>query len=195
VQDADLQYDILRRLGAPDADPSPLAAEDCRLALSALLVRLARRDESYTDAERMMIERVLAERYGLGGADAGALRAEAEALEAEAADTVQFTRLIKAAVPYDERTRVVEALWRVAWSTGSTPRSRASCGWWRASSASPTSTAASPASGRSAPTDAQKPAADAQKPRLMLRVMRTRPPNWLRDPKSTIGESAASSIR
>jgi uncharacterized tellurite resistance protein B-like protein len=106
--------DILRRLGAPDADPSPLAAEDCRLALSALLVRLARRDESYTDAERAMIERVLAERYGLGGSDAGALRAEAEALEAEAADTVQFTRLIKAAVPYDERTRVVEALWRIA---------------------------------------------------------------------------------
>jgi len=34
--------------------------------------------------------------------------------ETAAADTVQFTRLIKEAVPYEERVGVIEALWKVA---------------------------------------------------------------------------------
>ena len=44
--------------------------------------------------------------------------AEAEIAEAAAQDTVQFTRLIKEAVPYEERVGVVEALWRVAAADG-----------------------------------------------------------------------------
>ena len=66
---------------------------------------------------------MLTERYRLGPADAARVRVEAETTEAAAQDTVQFTRLIKAAVPYEERTGVVEALWRVAAPTGSTPTS------------------------------------------------------------------------
>ena len=46
------------------------------------------------------------------------MRAEAEVAEAKAQDTVQFTRLIKEAVPYEERTGVVESLWRVAAAGG-----------------------------------------------------------------------------
>ena len=45
---------------------------------------------------------------------AARVRAEAEIAEADAQDTVRFTRLIKEAVPYEERAGVVEALWRVA---------------------------------------------------------------------------------
>jgi uncharacterized tellurite resistance protein B-like protein len=111
--------DILRRLRAePEADASALSPEDCRLALSALMVRLARGDDHYSAEERAMIERIARERYGLDAAAARALREEAETLEAEAADTVRFTRLIKAAVPYEERSGVIEALWRVAITDG-----------------------------------------------------------------------------
>jgi uncharacterized tellurite resistance protein B-like protein len=111
--------DILRRLGAePEADPTQLSPEDCRLALAALMVRLARQDDHYSTTERAMIEHVARDRYGLDDAAARALREEAEALEADASDTVRFTRLVKAAVPYEERTGVVEALWRVALADG-----------------------------------------------------------------------------
>lgn len=111
--------DILRRLRVePEADPTSLSPEDCRLALAALMVRLARRDDHYSAEERAMIERIARERYGLDPAGARALREEAEALEAEASDTVRFTRLIKAAVPYEERRGVIEALWRVAITDG-----------------------------------------------------------------------------
>jgi uncharacterized tellurite resistance protein B-like protein len=111
--------DIVRRLRAePQPTEDPLSAEDCRLALAALMVRLARQDEHYSDAERTMIEKVVRGRYGVGPDEARALREEAETLEAQASDTVRFTRLIKAAVPYEERRGVIEALWRVAITDG-----------------------------------------------------------------------------
>jgi uncharacterized tellurite resistance protein B-like protein len=39
-------------------------------------------------------------------------------LEAEAPDTVRFTRAIKEAVEYDDRVAVIEALWRVVMADG-----------------------------------------------------------------------------
>ncbi len=111
--------DILKRLRAePETDARPLSPEDCRLALSALMVRLAQQGDHYTHAEREMIEHVICERYGVSAKAAEALRKEAETLESQASDTVRFTRLVKAAVPYDERERVIEALWRVAITDG-----------------------------------------------------------------------------
>jgi uncharacterized tellurite resistance protein B-like protein len=43
-----------------------------------------------------------------------ALRKDGEALEAEAPDTVRFTRAIKECVAYEERLAVIEALWKIA---------------------------------------------------------------------------------
>ena len=107
---------IIRRLTAPQ--PEPLNEEDSRLALAALLVRAARTDGDYATAEIARIDRILAARYNLGEADARALRAEAETLEAEAPDTVRFTRVIKETVEYEERASVVEALWQVVLADG-----------------------------------------------------------------------------
>lgn len=109
--------DLIRRLAAP-SQPAPLAPGDCRLALAALMVRLARSDDHYSSGEQRRIDRLLALRYGLAPAEAADLRAEAEVAEAAAPDTVRFTRLIKDAVPYEERVGVIEALWRVAAADG-----------------------------------------------------------------------------
>ncbi|WP_188529155.1 TerB family tellurite resistance protein [Sinisalibacter lacisalsi] len=100
------------------AEPQELAEEDSRLALTALLVRLARSDHDYDDAEINQIESIIAARYHLGQAEATALRHEAEALEAEAPDTVRFTQAIKQAVPYEDRRRVVENAWAVVLADG-----------------------------------------------------------------------------
>ncbi|MHA7877132.1 tellurite resistance TerB family protein [Roseivivax sp.] len=108
--------DFLSRLVRPD--PAPLDDGDARLALSALLVRVARADGHFDADEAQRIDRILATRYGLDPEAAGALRADAEALEAEAPDTVRFTRAIKDAVPYEHRIQVVEALWSVVLADG-----------------------------------------------------------------------------
>ena len=108
--------DFLRRLTQPE--PAPLADTDSRLALAALLVRVARSDGSYESEEILRIDRILAKRYGLSPFEATKLRSDAEALEAEAPDTVRFTRAIKDAVPYEDRESVVEALWSVVLADG-----------------------------------------------------------------------------
>lgn len=99
--------------------PGPLTPLEGRLALAALLVRVARADTDYSAAERDRIDRVLAARYTLSPFEAGALRAEAEAVEAEAPDTVRFTRALKDAVPHEDRMSILAALWTVALADGS----------------------------------------------------------------------------
>ncbi|MCC1492273.1 TerB family tellurite resistance protein [Cognatishimia sp. F0-27] len=108
--------DFLRRLTEPD--PAPLQDSDARLALTALLVRVARSDGQFDADEAARIDRIAATRYGLSPFEAAKLRGEAEAVEAEAPDTVRFTRAIKDAVPYEDRIGVIEALWQVVLADG-----------------------------------------------------------------------------
>jgi len=108
--------DLLRQLLAPA--PTPLADPDARLAMAALLVRLARTDGLYSAEEVERIDRVLMTRYALDPFEATALRELAEALETEAPDTVRFTRALKEVVAVDERAALVQALWSVALSDG-----------------------------------------------------------------------------
>ena len=108
--------DFLKRLTQPD--PEPLVDEDARLALAALLVRVARADGHYSADEAEQIVDILAKRYGLAATASKALREQAEVLEAEAPDTVRFTRAIKDAVPHEDRESVIEALWTIVLSDG-----------------------------------------------------------------------------
>jgi uncharacterized tellurite resistance protein B-like protein len=95
-----------------------LRTEDQRLALAALMVRIARADEDFSSPERAAILVQLRRRHTLTRAEADALLAEAEKAEAEAPDTVRFTRLLKAAVPHEDRTDLMEALWRIVLADG-----------------------------------------------------------------------------
>lgn len=108
---------FLSRLFGPA--PEPLAAQDCRLALTSLLVRLARTDGLYAAQEVERIDLILSRRYGLDAFEAAALRHEAEELEAQAPDTVRFTRALKEATALEEREGLLEALWSVALADGS----------------------------------------------------------------------------
>ncbi|WP_299045388.1 TerB family tellurite resistance protein [uncultured Tateyamaria sp.] len=108
--------DLLKRLIQPE--PAPLPDADARLALTALLVRVARSDNDYSGDERVLIDKIAQDRYGLSASEASNLRADAEAMEAEAPDTVRFTRAIKDAVAYEDRLAVIEALWKVVLADG-----------------------------------------------------------------------------
>lgn len=107
---------ILRQLMAPA--PARLADPDARLALAALLVRIARTDGLYSGEEVERIDRVLTTRHGLSPFEAADLRAEAEALEVEAPDTVRFTKALKEAVAVEDRAGLLQAMWSVAVADG-----------------------------------------------------------------------------
>lgn len=108
--------EFLKRLTGPAT--AQLPATDARLALTALLVRVARSDHEYSTDERARIQSIISTRYDLDDAARDALLTDAEVLESEAPDTVRFTRSIKEAVAYEDRLAVVEALWQVVLADG-----------------------------------------------------------------------------
>ena len=108
--------EFLDKLLAPA--PAILPDEEARLALTALLVRLARSDNVYSDVERDRIDRILRTRFALDTGATQILREQGEGLEAAAPDTVRFTRAIKDAVDYEHRIGVIEALWQVVLADG-----------------------------------------------------------------------------
>ena len=113
--------DFIKRLTQPD--PAPLPDDDARLALTALLVRIARSDNDYAASESRLIDQIVMQRYGLDADAARALRSDAETLETEAPDTVRFTRAIKDAVAF------VRWFWPMA---AVLTRKTHCCVWWRA---------------------------------------------------------------
>lgn len=98
---------------APEAN-SP----DERLALAALLVDAARRDDAYEDSEKDAIDRILAAEHGLDAAGASQLRLEAETAQDEAMGLFRFTHSLKEATPFEDRVKIVEYLWEVALADG-----------------------------------------------------------------------------
>jgi len=100
------------------SESSTLKTEDARIAMAALLVRIARSDEDYDNDEKILINKMLQSRYNLESDQSESIRKEAEELEAKAPDTVRFTRLIKNTIPFENRKSVVKDLWSVVLSDG-----------------------------------------------------------------------------
>lgn len=108
----------MSRLFSQDPPPTPLKGQDAEVALAALLVRIARADERYTREEAARIDQILARRRGLDANEAAERRAAAEMIEAEAPDTVRFTRLIKDRIALEDRTDIIAALWEITYADG-----------------------------------------------------------------------------
>ncbi len=98
---------------APEPD-SP----DERLALAALLVDAARRDDTYEAAEKVVIERILATEHSLDSEGAKRLRLEAETAQDKAMGLFRFTHTLKEATPFEDRVKIIEYLWEVALADG-----------------------------------------------------------------------------
>ena len=109
---------LLSRLFADESEASPLSGNDADVAVAALLVRLARADDRYSDAERRNIDHVLISRQHLDPDTAAEYRAAAEMIEAEAPDTVRFTRMINDRIALEHRIGVIAAMWEVAYADG-----------------------------------------------------------------------------
>lgn len=109
---------LLNRLFSDDISPPRLTSQDAEVAIAALLVRMARADDHYGDAEQQRIDRILARRRGIDMTEAAERRLAAEMIEAEAPDTVRFTRMIKERIALEDRIGVIAALWEIAYADG-----------------------------------------------------------------------------
>ena len=98
--------------------PDPVSGEDTNLALAALLVRIAKSDSQYDKSEVETIKRVLIKQFKMSEEKSTSTIEIAEQMEAEAPDTVRFTRALKNTIPYESRRQIIEGLWQVALADG-----------------------------------------------------------------------------
>jgi uncharacterized tellurite resistance protein B-like protein len=102
---------------ATDPAAGPVAeAARARVAAAALLVEVVRSDHQFSEVERQAVMASAGRKFGLDEAQARSLVELAEAEAQEAHDLYQFTSLINASFSPEQKVRLVEELWRVAWS-------------------------------------------------------------------------------
>ncbi len=99
-------------------EPDPLPEPDAKLALGALMVRVAKSDAIYKFEEISLIDKLLAQMNGLGPIDAAKMRATCEKIEAAAPATRKFALLIRETVSFEARLEAHEALWAVMQADG-----------------------------------------------------------------------------
>lgn len=110
--------ELLARFAHDRHPPAALPEPDARLALAALLVRVAKSDHAYLFEEISRIDRILAARFGLNPVEAARLRATAEKLEHDLPETERFASVLRDSVDYAERLGIAGALWEVMMADG-----------------------------------------------------------------------------
>jgi uncharacterized tellurite resistance protein B-like protein len=86
------------------------------LATAALLVEVVRVDADCTDAERDAVLRAVRSKFGLSGDEAETLISLAEQEMKQANDYFQFTSLINRHFTPEQKGKVMELMWRVAYA-------------------------------------------------------------------------------
>jgi uncharacterized tellurite resistance protein B-like protein len=87
-----------------------------RRAAAALLLEMTHMDEQAADIERAAVVGIVRECFDLDAGQAEELLACAEAERVRSTDYFQFTSLINDHFGADDKERLVEALWRVAYA-------------------------------------------------------------------------------
>ncbi len=98
--------------------PASASEDKLPLAAAALLVEVMRIDGRVDAAEREAALAVLQDSFSLPGARLQELLSLAEQEVETATDQFQFTRLINERFSVEEKARLVEMLWRVAFADG-----------------------------------------------------------------------------
>lgn len=101
---------------APGVDDDPEHRRN--LAAAALLIEVARADFEFDDDEQHAIETLLGETLELASDEIAEIVRLAHEESRDATSLHQFTRLIHESHSLDEKKRLMEALWRVAYADG-----------------------------------------------------------------------------
>jgi uncharacterized tellurite resistance protein B-like protein len=105
-----------RHIAASPADGPEAAERRARVAAAALLVEVVRADSELSEVERNAVLAAARRKFGLGEEESRQLVELAEAQSANAHDLYQFTSQVNAAFTAEQKARLIEELWRVAWS-------------------------------------------------------------------------------
>ncbi|MDH5693578.1 MAG: TerB family tellurite resistance protein [Gammaproteobacteria bacterium] len=88
------------------------------LATAALLIEMMKVDDELDEREHATILQGLQSKFGLGSAETQEILRLAEIEAAEATDYFQFTSMINKHFTADQRAKLVEYLWTIAFADG-----------------------------------------------------------------------------
>jgi uncharacterized tellurite resistance protein B-like protein len=114
-------FDAIRNFVTELADgdkQGSLGDHDLRLATAALLVHAAAVDGNVSDVERDKLAALLKQRFGLDDAAAAELVEQASVADQKAVDLYHFTRMLNDTLDDNERCRMIEMMWTVAYADG-----------------------------------------------------------------------------
>jgi len=100
----------------PEPDKSP--QERLKLATCVVLLEAARADDEFTDDERSHIVATLKERFSLAEEDVKELIEASTTHRKESTDLWQFTHEINESCSLEEKTGIIEEIWRVIMADG-----------------------------------------------------------------------------
>ena len=110
-------FDRLFSVLRGDAAAAP-QTNDVQVAVGALLVEAAFRDDMFETAEREAIKQLLAARYELSDAATEELLQASEKAKAESLELFNFVRKLLKDMDEPQRVEVIEMLWEVAYADG-----------------------------------------------------------------------------
>jgi uncharacterized tellurite resistance protein B-like protein len=111
----DRLYAVLRGEAAPQ---SKSKATDAQVAVGALLVEAAFRDDVFGTQEREAIRGLLAERFDLDASATDELLLASEQAKSESLELFSFVRKLLKDMDEPARVEVIEMLWEVAYADG-----------------------------------------------------------------------------
>jgi uncharacterized tellurite resistance protein B-like protein len=109
---------ILSFLAGAAGSSVPGNFDKLQVAVAALLVHAATMDDTFDAVERLTIERLLGERFGLAPDAVGRLLVKAERQADESSQLYPFTRIAIERLDNAGRVLVIEMLWEVAYADG-----------------------------------------------------------------------------
>lgn len=112
--------DLFNALSAgPSRTATPPGAEHAlQLAAAVLLVEVMRADADYAPAERTAVVQALSDKFPLGEDEIARLLELAEATSRDAPDLYSFTSRLNKGFSVEQKLRMVEYLWQVAYANG-----------------------------------------------------------------------------
>jgi uncharacterized tellurite resistance protein B-like protein len=111
--------DLFDCLLPPAPGDTPQAAEHAlQLATAVMLVEVMRADASFHAGEREAVHAALREKFALADDEAARLADLAEATAHQATDLYTFTSRIDERFGMEQKIRMVELMWRIAYADG-----------------------------------------------------------------------------
>jgi uncharacterized tellurite resistance protein B-like protein len=99
-------------------EPGAASQHALHLATAALLLEMMRMDSAVTAEETATVTKALQTRFGLGADEVETLMVLAADEARQATDYFQFTSLINKSFSAEQRVRIIEYLWQVAFADG-----------------------------------------------------------------------------